>query len=257
MPLPTCASAARGEADGEDQHDRHDPRHQPALPRHASLAVGVGFDPRLSRALPVGRVLIEQGRGPHGRGGRGVRIGPVDHAREQERARRRQRVGGIGDGLAHRRRIGIPIAGFDRAGPVDDRLEWSERLARDDRLQRARRQCPDRGVGREREVTGDALHEDQRERIEVGARVELRSLGLFRRRVARGAEHRARGFGPARLGQRAGESEVGDADDAVLVEQEVRGLDVAVQHAAAWAYSSAEATSRPTRAACGTVRLEF
>ena len=67
------------------------------------------------------------------------------------------------------------------------------------------------------------------ERVQVGARVELHPGRLLRRGVARGAEHRARGFGPARLGERAGETEVGDADDAVLVEEEVRGLDVAVQ----------------------------
>ena len=42
----------------------------------------------------------------------------------------------------------------------------------------------------------------------------------------------ARGLGPARLGERARETEVGDAHDAVLVEQQVRGLDVAVQHVA-------------------------
>ena len=67
------------------------------------------------------------------------------------------------------------------------------------------------------------------ERVQVGAGVELHARRLLRRRVARGAEHRARRLGPARLGERARETEVGDADDAVLVEEEVRGLDVAVQ----------------------------
>ena len=69
-------------------------------------------------------------------------------------------------------------------------------------------------------------------RIEVGAGVELHAHRLLGRRVAGGAEHRARRLGPARLGERAGQAEVGDAHDAVLVEQQVRGLDVAVQDAA-------------------------
>ena len=81
-------------------------------------------------------------------------------------------------------------------------------------------------------LPGDRLDEDERQGVEVGAGVELHAHRLLGRRVAGGAEHRARRLGPARLGERAGQAEVGDAHDAVLVEQEVRGLDVAVQDAA-------------------------
>ena len=74
--------------------------------------------------------------------------------------------------------------------------------------------------------------EHDRERVEVGAAVERRAGGLLGRRVARGADDRAGRLGPARLGERAGETEVGDAHDAVLVEEQVRGLDVAVHEPA-------------------------
>ena len=91
----------------------------------------------------------------------------------------------------------------------------------------------ERGLADERHVAGDGLDEHEAERVEVGAPVEPARGALLRRRVARGAEHRARRLGPARLGERAGEAEVGDAHDAVLVEEEVGRLDVAVHEPAA------------------------
>ena len=51
--------------------------------------------------------------------------------------------------------------------------------------------------------------------------------------VARGAEQHPVGLGPRRLGQRPGQAEVGDAQAAVLAEQQVRRLDVAVDEALA------------------------
>ena len=80
------------------------------------------------------RVLVEQRRGAVGRRARRMRIGAVDHAREQQRAGRRQRVGDVGERLAHRRRVGIAVVRVDRADAIDHRLERSELLARDDRL---------------------------------------------------------------------------------------------------------------------------
>ena len=78
-------------------------------------------------------------------------------------------------------------------------------------------------------LPGDRLDQDERQGVEVGAGVELHAHRLLGRCVPGGAEHRARRLGPARLGERARQAEVGDAHDAVLVEQQVRGLDVAVQ----------------------------
>ena len=91
----------------------------------------------------------------------------------------------------------------------------------------------ERRVADERHRAGDRLDHHEPERVEVGATVERRARALLRRGVARGADDRAGRLGPARLGERAGEPEVGDAHDAVLVEEEVRGLDVAVDEAAA------------------------
>ena len=58
------------------------------------------------------------------------------------------------------------------------------------------------------------------------------AAGLLGAGVASGAQHRAGRLGPRRLGQRAGEPEVADAQPSLLAEQEVGGLDVAVHEAA-------------------------
>ncbi len=55
---------------------------------------------------------------------------------------------------------------------------------------------------------------------------------MFGRGVARGTEHHSRRLGPRRLGDGAGQSEVGDAQAPVLAEQQVGRLDVAVYEAA-------------------------
>ena len=82
-------------------------------------------------------------------------------------------------------------------------------------------------------VPGDRLDQHERERVHVGLAVDRLALRLLGRRVARGAEHDARRLGPRRLGDGPGQAEVGDAQPAVLVEQEVGGLDVAVDEAPA------------------------
>ena len=71
------------------------------------------------------------------------------------------------------------------------------------------------------------------ERVDVGLAVDGQAPGLLGRGVAGGAEHDAGGLGPRRLGEGAGQAEVGDAQPAVLAEQQVGGLDVAVDEAAA------------------------
>jgi hypothetical protein len=56
-------------------------------------------------------------------------------------------------------------------------------------------------------------------------------LRLLGRRVARGSEDCTGRFRPARLRECTREAEVSDPHDAVLVEEQVGGLDVAVQYA--------------------------
>ena len=77
------------------------------------------------------------------------------------------------------------------------------------------------------------LDEHEAERVHVGPAVDRLALGLLGRGVAGGAEHRALRLGPRRLGERAGQPEVGDAQAGVLAEEQVGGLDVAVDEAAA------------------------
>ena len=91
----------------------------------------------------------------------------------------------------------------------------------------------DRRLRRERHVAGHGLDEHERERIQIRTAVELHAARLFGRRVSCGPEHCTGRLGPARFRERAGKPEVGDSHDAVLVEQEVGRLDVAVEHAAA------------------------
>ena len=83
----------------------------------------------------------------------------------------------------------------------------------------------------ERDLPGDALDQHQPEGVDVGLPVDRLAPGLLRRGVAGGAEHGALRLGPGRLGQGPGEAEVGDAQAAVVAEQEVGGLDVAVDEA--------------------------
>ena len=71
----------------------------------------------------------------------------------------------------------------------------------------------------------------ERERVHVGLAVDRLALGLLRRGVPRRAEHDTGRLGPRGLGDRASEPEVGDAEPALLVEEEVRGLDVAMHEA--------------------------
>ena len=91
----------------------------------------------------------------------------------------------------------------------------------------------DRGVADDGRLARARLDEDDGQGVQIGAPVDRRAAGLLGRDVARGADERARRLRPRGLGQRAGEAEVGDAHDPVRVEQEVPGLDVAVDDAAA------------------------
>jgi hypothetical protein len=84
-------------------------------------------------------------------------------------------------------------------------------------------------VAHERRPAGEHLvqHHAQREHVGGGGRLAARAL---RRHVRRGAEHGARdrdGCG----GGEPRQAEVGDLDSPVLVEHQVLGLDVAVDHA--------------------------
>ena len=102
-----------------------------------------------------------------------------------------------------------------------------------DGLAHARHQRGDGGVGGERHRAGDGFDQHQPERVHVGLAVDRLPLGLLGGRVPGRAEHRALRLGPGRLGEGASQAEVGDAQAAVLAEEEVGRLHVAVHEAAA------------------------
>ena len=85
-------------------------------------------------------------------------------------------------------------------------------------------------AGAERSLAAQHLVHHRAERIEVGARVERVALHLLGRHVGRAAGHaleaRDLGIGDQR------DAEIDDAHVAILGEQDVRRLDVAVHHAA-------------------------
>ena len=79
---------------------------------------------------------------------------------------------------------------------------------------------------------GGRLHQHQGQGVDVGLGVERLAPHLLGGGVAGGADHGAGRFGPGRLGQGPGQTEVGDADPALVVEEQVGRLDVPVDQAA-------------------------
>ena len=79
----------------------------------------------------------------------------------------------------------------------------------------------------ERDVPDEHLVEDDAERVDVGLAVDLVAERLLGRDVVRRAEDAAVGR-QALLLERAGDPEVGDLRRALLVDEDVLGLDVAV-----------------------------
>ena len=83
----------------------------------------------------------------------------------------------------------------------------------------------------ERELPGEHLVEDDAERPDVGAGVDVLAAELFGRHVGDGADGAA-GAGQAGLAGDLGQAEVGDAGRPVLGDEDVGRLDVAVDDAA-------------------------
>ena len=84
----------------------------------------------------------------------------------------------------------------------------------------------DRRVAVERRLAGEELVEDDAERVEIGALVDLGAARLLGREVLRRADDRARLGHLARAGAR--DPEVGHLDAAFAVDEDVVRLDVAV-----------------------------
>ena len=89
----------------------------------------------------------------------------------------------------------------------------------------------DGGVAGERLGAGEHLEEHQPGGVDVAARVGDAALDLLGGEVGDGAQQHALGAGDGLAGHRPGQAEVGDLDRAVVVDDDVLGLDVAVDQA--------------------------
>ena len=121
---------------------------------------------------------------------------------------------------------------IDGAGRVEHRGQRPHPLRRNNRPLDAGHQGAKGRVGGEWHRAGHAFYEHQRQRVHVGPAIQSFASHLFRRRVASGADYGAGRFGPRGLGQRSGQAEVGDGEAALVVEDQVRRLDVSMHQAA-------------------------
>ena len=97
---------------------------------------------------------------------------------------------------------------------------------------------------------GEALVRDARERVHVGLRRHLRAMDLLGRHVVERADGLPRSRQQAALAV-LGEAEVRQVGVALGVDQDVGGLDVAVEEALGVEASSAPATCSSTPSATG------
>jgi hypothetical protein len=132
----------------------------------------------------------------------------------------------------HRELAGIGAFGrIEPTGALERTAQRSELLGDAQRPLRAADESADGMLARERHRAGDALDEHERQGVQVARRAGGLAARLLGREVARRAERCGRGFGQGGLGQHLGEAEVGDPEAALVPEEEVRGLDVAVDEA--------------------------
>ena len=90
----------------------------------------------------------------------------------------------------------------------------------------------DLGAAPEGRRPGEALVEDAGERVLVGATVDLVAADLFGRNVVARPERADGVQRRCHFAERPGQTEVGEVDVLVLIEEQVRGLDVAVDEPA-------------------------
>jgi hypothetical protein len=178
----------------------HDHAHE--APLAAGELAGAGADARPSRRLRRGAVEGAQGRGDRPRVGGALRAVFGHHARHEL--------------LEDRRHLGADLPN-------------ARHLVEEDL-----RQHRHHVVAGERTLPGQALEEDAPEREDVAARVEIApTFGLLGRHVARRADHDVGGGDRRRLADlRDAEVDHLHAVDATVHEEEVLGLDVAVDDAA-------------------------
>ena len=148
----------------------------------------------------------------------------------------------LGAGGVHRGEktlgVGEPLGRVPARGLSDEVVEDHRKLRdlRGRRGQRTGDMLPgdvDGGVARDGGTTGEHLVEHEPDGVEVGAGVGRAVLDLLGREVGDGAEEGAGASGRGRRAHRAGEAEVGHLHVPLGRDEDVLGLDVAVQDVAA------------------------
>ena len=130
----------------------------------------------------------------------------------------------------------VALLGLLRERPLEHGIDLPReagaqaRCGRDGRAHVSRSLGGD-GLPTKRTLARQELERDDPERIPVGGRTRRLPLGLLRREIAAGAEHGPRP-GHRRDSECRGDPEVGDVHPSLLVQQQVRGLHVAVDDAA-------------------------
>ena len=90
------------------------------------------------------------------------------------------------------------------------------------------------GLGPERSLASEQFVEDRSQTVRVCSRGELpgTARGLFRRHISRRAEHGSADGQTRVILHQFGQSEIGDVRLALIVEEDIGRLQVAVQNAA-------------------------
>jgi len=114
-----------------------------------------------------------------------------------------------------------------------------QRRAESGEVRRVPVEAGERGVrvrlAEERDPPGEAFVEHEPERVEIGAAVQSLATHLFRRQVLGGAHHDvvAGQVVAGRCGEALGDAEVGEQHPTIRCDQDVAGLDVAVDETGA------------------------
>ena len=256
LAVVAAAQHARGaeRGDRERDHEQHRERDEQRDAAALGPARGTAAGLRLRRGPGLGRW----------RGGRGAARGRGRGAGRHRRARRRRvgralrglgglagrdGAGGRGRRLALQRRPrgarevagrGVALGRLLRHRGADHGVERGghrrvERARGGRRIAEVRVHLRQLGVARERDAAGQRMEEDAAERVDVGARVGLLAADLLGGGEVRRADELPRAGDPAGGRRVLGQPEVGEVRVllALLGDQHVRRLDVAVDQAAA------------------------
>ena len=209
-----------------------DRRSQAAAARRRLDRGGRGRDERPRRPRGRGRGSGNRPRGDHGRRGRAGHREGGDVADVRQRARLEACLEGGHEGARARPPVFGPL-GRALEERAQERLRHRVRGRERQRLLHVLHEDGDRRVRREGHAPGEHLVGHDAERVDVGRGADVRRRGLLRGHVVRRPGDHAGGGEAARGLEHLRDPEVGEVDAAVLVEEHVLRLHVAVDDALA------------------------